>query len=402
MKQLIHIKVSLLLMALTLGQLALAQELYFERGLNTSSLIYENTDGINPFLNTVGAMPASQFSAGIRFGSPVETMDNFSDDIQSSSNRIHLKGLVGTTFKKFEIKDSYFLDEEETFVDYNLSHASLDAGFQLMINLSDPGSNRKPWSVGFNSAFHVSKLIQGRQFNDQKFSELNDDPLFKGFTLFTSYGLSIERQLSKRTAMYIKWNQATSLAREEGSKALQNLESLKLKSNSLTLGLAFSLHQNAISSGKHADMDRHRKAQEEIEDLNRRNIELEQRVRKIENQEAKSQRSIDVNPTPQESAVSGSQVSVFFDVDSSILKKKSKSTLKRLVDDLNTNHQKTIKIIGHTGNTDDDNLLELATDRAIASYQYMVDKGLSANRCRIVGANKTNTSNDYRVDIIID
>lgn len=92
---------------------------------------------------------------------------------------------------------------------------------------------------------------------------------------------------------------------------------------------------------------------------------------------------------PLQPIVDGAEVvlaNVFFDLNSSLLRKESFIELDKLVDHLKTNPNIKIEIGGHTdsrGNNKDN--LELSQNRANAVMDYLISKGIAANRLTAKG-----------------
>ena len=79
---------------------------------------------------------------------------------------------------------------------------------------------------------------------------------------------------------------------------------------------------------------------------------------------------------------------IFFDFNESTLKKESFEELDRLVDYLN-HHKVNIEIGGHTDDQGSDEYNDrLSQNRAKAVYDYLVGKGISADRLEYRGYGK--------------
>ena len=81
---------------------------------------------------------------------------------------------------------------------------------------------------------------------------------------------------------------------------------------------------------------------------------------------------------------------VFFDFDKSILKNESHIELDKLVAYLSSNQNLKIEIGGHTDNQgNDDYNMNLSLQRAKSVYNYLISKGISADRMSYKGYGET-------------
>ena len=88
---------------------------------------------------------------------------------------------------------------------------------------------------------------------------------------------------------------------------------------------------------------------------------------------------------------------VFFDFDKSILKNESNIELDKLVAYLSSNQNLKIEIGGHTDNQGNDEYnMNLSLERAKSVYNYLISKGISADRMSYKGYGETKpiASND--------
>ena len=77
---------------------------------------------------------------------------------------------------------------------------------------------------------------------------------------------------------------------------------------------------------------------------------------------------------------------IFFDSDSYILKQESLIELEKLLQFLIKNPNIAIQLLGHTDNVgSDQHNLELSTNRAKAVYDYLLSKGINAQRLSFKG-----------------
>ncbi|MDA3883165.1 MAG: OmpA family protein [Bacteroidales bacterium] len=122
--------------------------------------------------------------------------------------------------------------------------------------------------------------------------------------------------------------------------------------------------------------------------------------------------SLDISLQP---LIVGSKVilkNVFFDVDSDKLKPESKTELDMIVRFMNQNPTISFEIGGHTDNTGSDaRNRELSTERAQAVYNYLIQKGIDANRLAYKGyadtkpvvdnSTKENRAQNRRTELVI-
>ena len=81
---------------------------------------------------------------------------------------------------------------------------------------------------------------------------------------------------------------------------------------------------------------------------------------------------------------------VFFDLDSYVLRKESYIELDRLVGFLNENKDIKIQLQGHTdAQGDDAHNMKLSSDRAKAVMDYLIQKGINAERLTSKGFGET-------------
>lgn len=86
--------------------------------------------------------------------------------------------------------------------------------------------------------------------------------------------------------------------------------------------------------------------------------------------------------------------SVYYDVNSSGIRNDAVMPLEKLITILKKNPKMMIEIRSHTDSRGDDNVnLSLSSSRASAMAQYIIDKGISANRITSKGYGETELKN---------
>lgn len=81
---------------------------------------------------------------------------------------------------------------------------------------------------------------------------------------------------------------------------------------------------------------------------------------------------------------------LFFDSGKSVLKAGARNTLARIADQLRINDQLTVIVEGHTDSVGSDELNQaLSQKRAAAVHDYLVSRGLTANRMTVTGLGET-------------
>ncbi|MDX1652356.1 MAG: OmpA family protein [Brumimicrobium sp.] len=99
---------------------------------------------------------------------------------------------------------------------------------------------------------------------------------------------------------------------------------------------------------------------------------------------------MDVPLVPMESESAITLANVFFDVDKATLRKESYAELNKLVEFLNENKSVKIEIGGHTDTRGDAKANQiLSENRAKAVYEYLIEKGIRADRLTYKGYGET-------------
>lgn len=200
-----------------------AQEIYI--GVGAENAYFKN------YINNLGAN-----SLDLNYKKP----NDFLLEIGFKSNIYESRLIydVGITYNNYEISTGFFTNNTSIPLNYSLIYTSIKAGLQYAV------LDRNRFKLNIHTSLSQDWLISGTSSYLNVSNNLYDDDTFDKTLISYHIGISLEYELSKNIATYVRYNRSNSF-REEYQDSNPE-EKYTLSTNALTTGIIFNLSSRRI------------------------------------------------------------------------------------------------------------------------------------------------------------